>query len=333
MRWFIWAASFLCAVLLVGGTAAAIWCVNTYRAPGPITQEASFIVARGQGLATVAENLEREGMIDSALLFRAAARVTQADKGVHAGEYAIPPYASMAMILDKMVKGEVVQRKITVREGLTSWQVVKLVKQAPGLEGEITEMPREGTLLPETYHYLLGDKRADIILKMQNDMTKTIAELWPLRQENLPIKTEKEAVILAAIVEKETGVAEERARVAGVFINRLRIGMPLQSDPTVIYAMTGGLVQDEGQGPIGRRLLSADMQFDSPFNTYKYPGLPPAPIANPGRASIEAVLNPEAHEYLYFVADTTGGHAFGKTLAEHNANVAKWRAFRKQSGN
>ena len=163
-------------------------------------------------------------------------------------------------------------------------------------------------------------------------MTRAIEELWPQRDKDLPFKTKEEAIILASIVEKETGVAKERKKVAGVFINRLRIGMALQTDPTVIYAITRGKHEDGGKGPLGRRLLKKDLQIDDRYNTYKYPGLPPGPIANPGRASIEAVLNPAEHGYFYFVADGSGGHAFGKTLADHNANVAKWRKFRRASG-
>lgn len=331
--WILWLFSFLVAVLLVGGTALAVWAANTYRGPGPASQDRVFIVARGQGVAEIAEGLRMEGFIDHPLLFRAAARVTKADRNIHAGEYAFPAYMSMEQMLGKMARGEVVQRRVTVREGLTSWQVMRLVEQAQGMEGEIESPPREGTLLPETYSYLLGDSRQGMIEQMQKAMDKTVAELWPGREADLPVKNEREALVLASIVEKETGVASERKAVAGVFINRLRLGMPLQSDPTVIYAMTSGLVQDEGQGPIGRRLLTRDLQFDSPYNTYKNAGLPPGPICNPGRASIEAVLHPDKHDYLYFVADGKGGHAFAKTLEEHNANVAQWREIRKQSGN
>ena len=329
----LWLFSFVLALLLVGGTATAVWMVNTYRGPGPTSQDRVFIVARGQGVAEIAEGLALEGFIEQPLLFRVAARLTKADRSIHAGEYAFPAYISMEELLGKMARGEVVQRRVTVREGLTSWQVMKLVEQAPGMDGDLKSPPREGTLLPETYSYLLGDSREAMIEQMRAAMDKTVAELWPLREADLPIKNEKELIVLASIVEKETGVASERKAVAGVFINRLRLGMPLQSDPTVIYAMTSGLVQDEGQGPIGRRLLTRDLQFDSPYNTYKNAGLPPGPICNPGRTSIEAVLHPDKHDYLYFVADGKGGHAFGKTLEEHNANVAKWREIRAQSGN
>jgi UPF0755 protein len=331
--WILGGLSFAAALFLVAGTGTAIWAVNNYRAPGPATQDRTFIVARGQGVAEVAQQLALEGIITQPLVFRGAARVTKADRAIHAGEYLIPAYSSMEQIIAKMVAGDVVVRKVTVPEGRTSWQVMKLVEKAEGMTGEVKEVPDEGSLLPETYTYQLGDTREGMIDGMAAAMTATITELWPLREADLPVKTEKEALVLASIVEKETGKAEERKAVAGVFINRLRINMPLQSDPTVIYAMTSGLVQDEGQGPIGRRLRRTDLTFDSPFNTYKNAGLPPTPICNPGRASIEAVLHPEKHDYLYFVADGTGGHVFAKTLEEHNANVEKWREIRKQSGN
>ena len=218
---------------------------------------------------------------------------------------------------------------MTLPEGVTSWQIVETLKSLEDMAGDVAEVPAEGTLLPETYHYIKNDDRTELLGKMKAAMDKTVAELWPMRVEGLPITTEAEALVLASIVEKETGVAAERKKVAGVFINRLRKGMPLQSDPTVIYGITKGEVQNEGQGPLGRRLLTKDLEVDTPYNTYMNPGLPPTPIANPGRASIEAVLNPEVHDYIYFVADGTGGHVFARTLAEHNANVARWRKIRK----
>jgi UPF0755 protein len=193
--------------------------------------------------------------------------------------------------------------------------------------------PAEGSLLPDTYSYTRAESNEDVISRMQKAMTSTIDELWDKRIPGLPFADKNEAMTLASIVEKETGKPEERARIAGVFINRLKAGMPLQTDPTVIYALTGGKPENEGQGPLGRRLLTKDLEIDSPYNTYKYPGLPPGPIANPGRAAIEATLNPEVNDFIYFVADGTGGHIFAKTLSEHNDNVAKWRQIRKEQGN
>lgn len=333
MRWIAGAISFLCAVAVVGGVVAALWAESAYRGAGPAPQDTVFTVARGEGVAAIAGNLAREGLIGNALLFRVAARWTKADTALHAGEYEIAAAMPMAEILRKMAAGDVLRHKVTVREGLTSWQVVRLLDGIAALTGDLDGIPAEGSLLPETYHYTRGDTRQMVVAQMEKAMTNTLAVLWPQRHDDLPLATVEEAVILASIVEKETSIPAERAKVAGVFINRLRQGMPLQTDPTVIYALTGGEMQDEGQGPLGRRLLRKDLQLDSPYNTYKYAGLPPGPIANPGRDSLRAVLQPERHDYLYFVADGAGGHAFGRTLSEHNANVARWRAHRRETGN
>lgn len=304
-----------------------------YAGPGPLRETVIFAVEKGSGVSAIAENLTSAGVISQPLLFKFAARITGAHTSLHAGEYEFPAGIAMSDVLKKMEQGEVYQRRITVPEGLTSWQIVQLLNKTPELEGEITEIPAEGTLLPETYSYMSGDTRAEKITAMQQAMKKTLEELWDSRPRDAPLLSEAEAVILASIVEKETAVPGERRRIAGVFLNRLKQGMKLQTDPTVIYGITQGRIKDEGQGPLGRRLLSKDLQFESPYNTYKYAGLPPGPIANPGRASLEAVLNPEQHNFLYFVADGKGGHLFAPTLEEHNANVAKWRAIRKQQGN
>ncbi len=221
--------------------------------------------------------------------------------------------------LELMVSGKTVARRLTLPEGLTSFEVVALVQKAEGLEGEVQAVPPEGTLLPETYHYARGETRAEVVARMGRALDQVLDELWPERAPGLPISSPEQAVVLASIVEKETAVADERPLVASVFVNRLKKGMRLQSDPTVVYGLTGG------KGPLGRALTRKDLQTPSPYNTYLADGLPPGPIANPGRASIEAVLNPAKTEYLYFVADGDGGHRFAKTLAEHNRNVAQWR--------
>jgi UPF0755 protein len=207
---------------------------------------------------------------------------------------------------------------------LSSAEIIALLESAEGLTGEIGDIPPEGTLLPETYHFSYGDARADIVARMKAGVSEAIEALWPKRRADLPLKSPEEAIVLASIVEKETGVAEERPMVAGVFVNRLERGMPLQSDPTVIYALT------MGKAPLGRKLAKPDLEADSPFNTYRYKGLPPAPIANPGRAALEAVANPSRTDELYFVADGTGGHVFSSTLEEHNQNVARWRRIRAE---
>jgi UPF0755 protein len=278
--------------------------------------------------------LHAEGVIRDALIFKIGVRLTGDGALLKAGEYEFAAHMSGRDVMDKIVRGDVIQRRITIPEGQTSWQVIQRLNAIEDLAGgPLTEIPEEGSLLPETYLYARGMERTKIVADMQAAMKKTIESLWPGRAENLPLQTPEEAIILASIVEKETGVAAERERIAGVFINRLRKGMPLQTDPTVIYAITQGVVKEDGMGPLGRRLLRKDLEeTDSPYNTYKYPGLPPGPIANPGRAAIAATLNPERHDYLYFVADGTGGHLFARTLEEHNRNVADWRKIRRATG-
>ncbi len=222
-------------------------------------------------------------------------------------------------VLEQMRQGRTVVRRFTVPEGLTSAQVVALLEKEPALTGTVSKPPRNGALLPETYHYAYGDSRAALVERMQAAMTQALAEAWKGRDEGLPLETPQQALVLASIVEKETGIAAERAKVAGVFVNRLEAGMKLQSDPTVIFALT------DGAGELGRALTRNDWKFESAYNTYVNAGLPPGPIANPGKASLQAVAKPEKHEFLYFVADGTGGHVFAKTLPDHNRNVARWR--------
>ena len=219
-------------------------------------------------------------------------------------------------------------RRLTVAEGLTVAEVFRLLAETEGLTGELPEPPPEGSLLPETYFYALGDDREEIVRRMRRGMRELLDELWSSRPEDLVLEDRGDLVTLASIVDKETGLADERSTVAAVFLNRLRLGMRLQSDPTVIYGLT------EGNGPLDRPLTRRDWRHDSPYNTYQIDGLPPGPIGNPGRAALEAVLQPDDVDYLYFVADGTGGHAFGRTLEEHNRNVAKWRQIKngRQSG-
>jgi len=324
----------LIAILLVFaiGAIGGIWmfnAINSAKEPGPLPQTIIVLIERGKGVSAIAETLESNKVINSALVMKIVIRLQNDPRPLKAGEYQFTANIPMNEALDMMREGKIYDRKVTFPEGITSWQVSEILKGQSDMSGELLEVPPEGTLLPETYHYINAEDRAGMIGKMKQAMDKTMEELWPGRANDLPFTTQAEALTLASIVEKETGVASERARIAGVFINRLRQNIPLQSDPTVIYAMTKGQVQSEGQGPIGRRLLTKDMEEDSPYNTYLYPGLPPGPIANPGRAAIEAVLHPEVHDYIYFVADGTGGHVFARTLGEHNSNVAKWRKIRQ----
>lgn len=332
MRLLLSLLTFFFTLALLGGAAALFWGLHEFRKEGSFAETRYILIEKGSGLNAIAAQLEREGLISNSTLFRIAARLKDSHTKLKAGEYEIAAASSMADILDKMEKGDVYDRKLTFREGLTSWQIVQILNKADNLSGDqLTSVPVEGSLLPETYHFMKSDTRASVIQQMEVAMEKVQDELWLGRNPDIPLTTMKEVITLASIVEKETGVPEERRAVAGVFINRLRRGMPLQSDPTAIYALTKGEVKDDGQGPLGRRLLRKDLETDSPYNTYRYPGLPPGPICNPGKESIAAVLNPEAHDYIYFVADGTGGHVFARTLAEHEDNVRKWRKIRAQA--
>lgn len=316
---------------LIGACVGAWWSKEQFIKPGSFDTSIEFTIERGANINSLAERLLYEGVLESVIdmqIFRLGARVTEQASKIKAGEYEIPAHASMQEILDLFESGKVIQRQITLREGLTSYEILNLLSAHEGLQPSRMEPLSEGSVLPETYSYQKGDSVADIVHRMEVAMTKAVDELWEKRSANLPFDTKAEALVLASIIEKETAVASERKKVAGVFINRLRKGMLLQTDPTVIYALNMGKHENNGKGPLGRRLLKKDLKVDSPYNTYLYAGLPPGPICNPGYASIEAALNPEQHNYLYFVADGTGGHAFGKSLAEHNRNVAKWRKIR-----
>ena len=314
------------AVLLI---AASFWWMSSeFQKPLPLSEAALVEVERGNGLQSIATILEAQNIIDNPLVFIGGVRILGWQAGLQAGEYEVPPNASMRDIARAMKEGKIYRRVVTIPEGRTSFEIVRTLKAHPQLTGDISFTPPEGSLLPNTYNIKKGETREDLLVRMARAMSDTLDEAWENRAPNLPITTKREALILASIIEKETGKADERRAVAGVFINRLRKSMPLQTDPTVIYAITKGAHKNEGKGPLGRRLLRKDLKFPSPYNTYLNAGLTPGPIANPGKASIEAALNPEAHEYIYFVADGTGGHIFAKTLKEHNANAANWRKIR-----
>jgi UPF0755 protein len=253
------------------------------------------------------------------------ARVTGLHRDLKAGEYEFPARANLALILTYLADGETKKRFLTIPEGLTSHEIVKLIRDAPALDDDLSFIPAEGSVLPDTYGYEYGMERDVILDRMQHSFNVFLTDAWAGRTDDLPIKTKREAVILASIIEKETGVMGERAKVAGVFVNRLEKGMRLQSDPTVIYAITNG------EKPLGRPLYRSDWAYDSPYNTYQNAGLPPTPICHPGRAAITAALNPLEHDYLYFVAAPDGGHAFATNLADHNRNVAAWRRYKNKS--
>jgi peptidoglycan lytic transglycosylase G len=319
MRRLAGIAALVAAVTLVMVGALWVYVKQQYEAPGPLAAEAVVIVPRGAGLAAIADDLAAAGVIDDANTFRLGVRLFGDARALQAGEYAFAPGGSMQEAAELIASGRTVVHRLTVPEGLTSVEIVALLDGVEPLTGEIAEVPPDGSLLPETYHFHRGDSRDAVLTRMREAMVEALAALWPQRAENLPLNTPEEAVVLASIVEKETGVDGERPLVAGVFVNRLNKGMPLQSDPTVVYGIT------EGKAPLGRSLTRKDLADPTPYNTYQIAGLPPGPIANPGRAALEAALQPAQTPYLYFVAAGDGGHAFAKTLAEHNANVAKWR--------
>ncbi|MGF7173666.1 endolytic transglycosylase MltG [Azospirillum doebereinerae] len=321
-----WGLRIIAGVLVVVSAAAAgvgYWGASRVVAPGPLEHAETVVIPRGSGIEAIAITLGDAGVIESPLLFAAGAKLMGNVRDLKAGEYLFPAAISMEAVLEQMRQGRTVVRRFTVPEGLTSAQVVALLDKEPALTGQVAAVPKDGTLLPETYHYAYGDGRAALVERMRTSMTQALAEVWKNRDEGLPFETAQQILTLASIVEKETGIAAERAKVAGVFINRLEADMKLQSDPTVIYALTGG------EGELGRALTRNDWKFESPYNTYQITGLPPGPIANPGKASLQAVAKPEKHEFLYFVADGTGGHVFAKTLPDHNRNVAKWREFQQ----
>ncbi len=314
----------LLILLLVVVFGIVTWAQSEYHDRGPLAAPLQFEVARGAGLAGVADDLLAQGAISNATVFRIAARSAKLDEGLKFGEYSIPAGASMQEILELLNRGGNVVRQVVVPEGLTSWQVVQILNEREELSGELTEIPPEGSLAPAGYDFQRGDSREELIARMQARQQEVLAAAWVERAPDVPLRSPEELLTLASIVEKETAVAEERARVASVFENRLKEGMRLQTDPTVIYGIT------KGEATLGRGLRASELAADTPYNTYVRRGLPPTPIANPGAAAIEAAANPEATDYVYFVADGTGGHAFATTLEEHNRNVAAWRQIEAQ---
>jgi UPF0755 protein len=294
-------------------------------APGPRSGPHTITVQEGSSLGSVARQLAKAGAIPgSARTYYVMARLLGSHDPIQAGEFAIPKGMGGAAILDLLQHGRPVQRLITVTEGMPSIIVAEKLAANPYLAGPLPAIA-EGSVLPDSYGYERGLTRAMLVRRMQAAMTKTIDQLWPKRSSDCPVATPEQAIILASIVEKETGKASERPAIAGVYCNRLKIGMKLDADPTVIYTVTKGK-------PLGRRILRSELNADNGYNTYRRAGLPDGPIANPGKASIAAVLHPAPTRALYFVADGTGGHVFADTLAEHNANVAKWYALRRARG-
>ena len=315
--WAILAAALLLAVIagnfIYGWTAA-----------GPLERETSIVIKPGSSITSAAQQLEKSGVVKSASAFVNRAKVFGASSTIKAGEFVIPAKASNSDILSILTGGKTVQRMVTIPEGMPSIMVYERIMANDRLSGSIS-IPAEGSVLPDSYAFDKNEPRADVLQRMQDAMTKTIADLWPERSADTAVRTPLEALTLASIVEKETALKSELRIVAGVYSNRLRTGMRLQADPTIIYPITKGK-------PLGRRILRSEITDVNDYNTYAMAGLPKGPIANPSRAAIAAVLNPQKTSALYFVADGKGGHVFADTLQEHNANVAKWYALRRQRG-
>lgn len=318
----------LIIMVFVGATAFVI--SNQFESPGPLDAPRTVVIPKGEGRIAIAERLEKEGVITNRWTF-VGGYLLQGFLGgrktgeLRAGEYEIKEHASMRDVIDTLAEGKSILYKATLPEGLTSEQIVERLKAEPNLSGEIASIPPEGTLLPDTYYFSKGASRSEILDRMRNDRQKAMATLWDERDPDLPVRSVEDLVTFASIVEKETGRPDERDRVAAVFYNRLKKGMRLQSDPTIIYGIVGG------QGILGRGITKADIDAKSPYNTYQINGLPPGPICNPGKSAILAALHPAKTADLYFVADGSGGHTFSETLKEHNSAVQKWRAVEKQS--
>ena len=311
------------AVLALFAALIAVWFL--WWSPGPQPGPHTVVVEEGSTLGSVALQLEKAGAIPgSAKTYRVMARLFGSGDPVQAGEFEIPKGMSGSAVLDLLQHGQPVQRLVTVTEGMPSIIVQEKLAAIPYLTGA-APLPPEGSVLPDSYGYKRGESRAAVVQRMQAAMTKTLDALWAKRKPTCPVNSKQEAVILASIVEKETGKPSERRTVAGVYCNRLRIGMKLDADPTVIYPITKGK-------PLGRRILRSELNADTGYNTYKKPGLPAGPIANPGRESIAAVLDPAPTKAIYFVADGTGGHVFAEDFAQHQANVRKWYAIRRARG-
>ena len=305
---------------LVGTVGGGILFYKQWHGRGPLTVDATVVIENGTSVTGIGRQLEEAGVVEDYRLFALGVHLFSSGRPLRAGEYKFGAGMSEEQVMRMMLSGATVARRITVPEGYTTAQILRLVGAAEGLVGDLPpDLPGEGHLLPETYFYTRGETRFTMINRMSEAMQQALQKLWDQRAADLPYDSIEKALALASIVEKETSSPMERAHIAGVFVNRLRKGMPLQSDPTVIYAVTNG------SGPLGRPISSADLQVKSPYNSYLYKGLPPGPICNPGLAAIQAVLHPLATKDLYFVADGTGGHAFASTLAEHNKNVAAWR--------
>lgn len=316
----------LLVLVLLGASALFYFGKVQFDAKGPLSVDTTFVVKRGAGISEVANSLAAREIVSDGRIFRFGMRAYDHENDLKAGEYAIPAGATMRDVMNILISGKSIMYPLTIPEGLTVKQIFDRIEADPILAGDMPQdMPPEGSLFTDTLHFTRGTTREEIIKRMIASQEKLIDETWAKRRADLPVKTRNEFVTLASIVEKETGIASERPHVASVFVNRLNKGMRIQSDPTIIYGLFGGAGK-----PSNRPIFRSDIDKPTPYNTYIINGLPPGPIANPGRAALEAVANPLDTDDLYFVADGTGGHVFAKSLQEHNANVRKWRAVEQQ---
>ena len=337
MKWVTRAlvALFVLGLLVVAaGAAAFVWFERQIEAPGPMAgaEDQTVLIPRGAGVIRIGEQLEGIGLISDTRLFRLAARYTEQDASLKAGEYLIPADASILEILDLLEEGDVILHPVQVIEGSTIAQAMRAIDANEILLGDLPDTPPEGSFLPETFMVTRGTTKAEAVQRLMDEQTTLLDEIWPARQEGLPLASREEAIILASIVEKETGSVGDEDLVASVFINRLRLGMRLQSDPTIIYGISKGerLTRTVNGIEVQRGLYRSEIDRVTPYNTYQVDGLPPTPICNPSEAALRAVLQPAESDYLFFVADGTGRHAFSKTNAEHNRNVARWREIERQ---
>lgn len=331
LRFFNGLLSFV-FLMMLGTAIIALALRSNFEQPGPLAHATVTVVPKGEGVYEIASRLEREGIVSDRRLFMANYLTERfyislsGGKPIHlkAGEFEIRRQASLRQVLETLVEGRTVLYQITIPEGMTSAQIVERIRAEPNLQGEVPSVPPEGSLLPDTYKFSRGMERQELIDRMRTEQQRFVAAVWEKRQTGLPLQTPEQALVLASIVEKETGRADERDRVAGVFVNRLKARMRLQSDPTIVYGIAAG------QGSLGRGITRSDIDTKTAYNTYQIDGLPPTPICNPGRPAIEATLNPAKTSDLYFVADGTGGHTFSPTLRDHNSAVQVWRRFERE---
>lgn len=313
----------LLLILLLGGAAAVFLYDYSINQPQKITADTLFLVSKGDSLNKIAQSLQDNGLVKDKYIFILFSKINKIYPQIKAGEYLFSGESSVKQTAEKLSSGKVYLRKVTFPEGLTSAEIAQILRNEEFIGNDDFALPPEGSMLPETYTFIRGDSPKKVVEQAQKAMQNVLEQAWQERDENLPLQNKEELLILASIVEKETGIGMERAQVASVFVNRLRLGMLLQTDPTVIYAVTGG------KEDLNRPLTRKDLGVDSPYNTYKYAGLPPTPICNPGKDAIYAAAHPAETPYLYFVASGNGGHNFAATLAEHNENVRKWRELNK----